>query len=372
MDFATVVPPYVAKPLRLSAFRASMLAPARVGDPSSARALARPYRDVASRLTNWIERGWAIDDTCPAIYLHEYSAGGITIRGLVGVLDVSSRAEGMSERAVWPHEAVHPEQASDLAARMEEMQLNPAPILLVHDGESGVRDVVAETAASRPTWSFEDHGGQHQRIWAIRDEDALARITSGLEGTRCLIADGHHRYAAYLALQSQHPGSPWDAGLVMVVDQSDTPFFLGPIHRSLRGVGLAALESAARELGATITRLPRPAALNALAPDTLVCTDGGAWSSVRPPSTDLGKPLVSWLHEDLLPRLPVTPQVAYHHDVTDTLAAVETRRVGVLLPGADFTQVRDIVAAGDLLPEKATSFQPKPSLGVIMRRVGDA
>ena len=29
----------------------------RVGDPASARALARPYRDVATRLTQWIDRG---------------------------------------------------------------------------------------------------------------------------------------------------------------------------------------------------------------------------------------------------------------------------------------------------------------------------
>ena len=63
MDFATVVPPYVAKPLTLSPFRAVMLAPARVGDPASARALARPYRDVAGRLLDWIGQGWATEDT---------------------------------------------------------------------------------------------------------------------------------------------------------------------------------------------------------------------------------------------------------------------------------------------------------------------
>ena len=54
MDLATVVPPYVAKPLELLPFRAVMLSPTRVGDPASARALARPYRDVAARLTQWI------------------------------------------------------------------------------------------------------------------------------------------------------------------------------------------------------------------------------------------------------------------------------------------------------------------------------
>ena len=115
MDFATVVPPYVAKPLTLSPFKAVMLSPARVGDPASARALARPYRDVADRLTGWIAQGWAREDSSPALYLHEYTVGGLTIRGLVGVLDVSRRAELLADRAVWPHEAIHLEQAGELA-----------------------------------------------------------------------------------------------------------------------------------------------------------------------------------------------------------------------------------------------------------------
>ena len=86
MDLATVVPPYVAKPLELLPFRAVMLSPSRVGDPASARALARPYRDVAERLIQWIDRGDARADRAPALYLHEYTSAGLTVRGLVGAL----------------------------------------------------------------------------------------------------------------------------------------------------------------------------------------------------------------------------------------------------------------------------------------------
>ena len=70
-------------------FRAVMLSPSRVGDPASARALARPYRDVAERLTQWIDRGDARADRAPALYLHEYTAAGLTVRGLVGALRMS-------------------------------------------------------------------------------------------------------------------------------------------------------------------------------------------------------------------------------------------------------------------------------------------
>ncbi len=371
MDFATVVPPYVAKPLTLSPFRAVMLAPARVGDPASARALARPYRDVAGRLLDWIGQGRATQDTSPALYLHEYTVGGLTVRGLVGVLDVSRRAEALADRAVWPHEAIHPEQAGELADRMLQMKLNPAPILLVHHGDQELRELIATVGQADPDWSYLDRAGQRQRIWAIRDPELLEAIADHVAVTRCLLADGHHRYAAYLRLQQEQPGTMWGAGLAMLVDQLDTPLFLGAIHRTLAGTNLGDLVAAARATGAIARELDRLDALAELDRDHLVLTDGTRWISVRPHDLQ-GKALVAWLHETWLPAASGgTSSVAHHHSVEDALASAHAQAPAVLLPSPDFRQVRAMVEAGGLLPEKATSFQPKPSLGALMRPVPD-
>lgn len=369
MDFATVVPPYVAKPLTLLPFRAVMLAPARVGDPASARALARPYRDVATRLTRWIDQGRATSDTEPAIYLHEYTVAGLTVRGLVGALDMSRRADDAAERAVWPHEAIHPEQAGELADRMLQMDLNPAPILLVHHGEPALRALVAEVARTRPTWRYLDRTGQRQRIWAIRDAARLETIAAALARTRCLLADGHHRYAAYLRLQEEHPGTAWDAGLAMIVDQDDTPLFLGAIHRTLTGTTLDELTDAVRSVGAAVTTSERQHALSVLGSTHLVLTDGETWRTVAP--HDLApQTAVAWLHERALPGLPrPIARIQHHHTVDEALAAASATSPAVLLPSPDFAQVQDLIESGGLLPEKATSFQPKPSLGVLMRPV---
>lgn len=372
MDLADVVPPYVAKPLELRPFRAVMLAPGRVGDPASARALARPYRDVSARLGQWIDRGRATADTAPAVYLHEYTAGGLTVRGLVGALGMSQRAETMADRAVWPHEAIHVERAGELADRMFQMDLNPAPILLVHHGDPELRALISEVSRTDPDWRYLDRTGQRQRIWAIRDADALARIGGLLANTRLLLADGHHRYAAYLRLQEDHPGTAWDAGLAMLVDQDDTPLFLGAIHRTLPGTTLEALAEAARSAGADVTVHPRQRALSALDSTHLVLTDGVAWHTVSPVRLDR-EAAVSWLHDHVLPRLPrPVERIEHHHNVDDALAASSTTSPAVLLPSPDFDQVRALVESGGLLPEKATSFQPKPSLGVIMRPMTDA
>jgi uncharacterized protein (DUF1015 family) len=366
MDFAATVvtPPYAAKPLRLAPFCGMTLSPARVGDPASARAFARPYRSVAGRLREWQRRGHVETDDTPALYLHEYTAGGLTVRGLVGALDLSRRATGLEDRAVWPHEGIHPVQVDELADRMLEMAMNPAPILLVHDGPAPVRAFVRRLAASPPDREFTDRAGQQHRLWRVADTGDLDTLGEHLAGSAALIADGHHRYAAYLRLQQEHPGTEWDTGLAMLVDQGDTGLFLGAIHRTLRAVPLGVLLRSARDAGAGIRTLDAGDALGALSPGTLTATDGTDWAAIDVP--DLGSLPVEWLHRELVPTLE-SPQVAFHHSVEEALTMAGPTACAVLLPAPDFAEVVRVVNAGRLLPEKATSFQPKPSLGVLMR-----
>ena len=352
----------------LRPFHGLALSPQRVGDPASARAFARPYRDVADRLRRWEAQGHVVRDREPALYLHEYTVGGLTVRGLVGALDVTRVAPG--ERVVLPHEGVHPDQAADLAARMGEMELNPAPILLVHRGPRPVRDLIGQVTAEPPWQQYVDRADRHNRVWAIRDGSLLASVTEHLAPARPLIADGHHRYAAYLALQQQRPGTAADLGLAMLVDQDDTPLHLGAIHRTISRAGLDDLRAALGDTG-NLTTTTETAALAALGPTSLAVTDGAVWARL-----DLGplseRAAVQVLHDEVLPRLAGRHVVGYHHSVDEALERVTRgHQLAVLMPAPDFDLVDRIVSSHRLLPEKATSFQPKPSLGVLMRSLHD-
>jgi uncharacterized protein (DUF1015 family) len=363
------VPPFVAGPLQLSPFRAVSLAPRRVGDPASARVFARPYRGVVQRLQAWQRRGLAVHDETPAVYLHEYSDSGLTVRGLVGTLDLSHLARDRAEQRIFPHEGVHPPQVKELAARMSTMRLNPAPILLVHRGPAAIREISHKVRTSTPEREYVDHAGQQHRIWAIRDEHQQAEISQALAQARLLVADGHHRYAASVALHSRDPGPVHRDGLAMVIDQDETPLFLGAIHRLLHGTRLDDLTAAAAGAGAHVERLgDQDAALAALAPDALLLTDGASWAVVR---IDLpaGTAMVQQVDATLVAGLPRRPsKIAYAHSLTRALDEAKPGRVtAALLPAVELDLVMDVVRAGGLLPEKATSFQPKPSLGSFIR-----
>ena len=374
MDSSGVVtPPHVAGPFRLLPFRGLRLAPSRVGDPASARAFSRPYRTVGERLARWQSTGQLHHDELPALYLHEYTARGITIRGLVGALDVSRRASAPRERVILPHEGIHLAQADELAERMSQMGLNPAPILLVHRAPVEARDVLTQVRASAPDHEFTDRNQQRHRVWSVRDRDLQRTLHAALAESRALIADGHHRYAAYLRLQhSSPPGGSTDRGLAMLVDQDDTPLFLGAIHRVLAGVDLDSLRIAASTSNATFQETTEIPAVQALSPSTLVATDGERWATVRlPVSRD--RAAVEVLHDQLIPALPKQPRrVGHHHTVEDALSCVSPSiGIAVLLPAPDVDLVLRIATDGRLLPEKATSFQPKPSSGVLIRSLRD-
>ncbi|HYG94683.1 MAG TPA: DUF1015 family protein [Nocardioides sp.] len=370
MDVAALVtPPYVAGPLRLEPFHALMLVPARVGDPSTGRAFARPYKDVGNRLVRWRERGLLRHDEEPALYLHEYTAAGITVRGLVGALDVSRRATRPEDRAVLPHEGIHPAQADDLADRMAEMELNPAPILLVHRGSERSREILDRIALQDPDRQFTDRSEQQHRIWAVREPAVLGELAAELAPSRALIADGHHRYAAYLRLQGRGPGGPCDRGLAMLVDQTSTPLFLGPIHRTLAGTTLDDLRVATESIGMGFEEREQAEAVAALGPDRLAATDGTRWA-VLSLTVPEDRAAVEVLHRQLVPALPHGPSaIGYHHTVDEALRKARPRQggVAVLMPAPSVDLVQRIAEDDRLLPEKATSFQPKPSLGVLIR-----
>ena len=366
-----VVPPAVGRPLRLLPFRGWRLTPGRIGDPATARLFARPYRDVAERLDRWREAGQLLEDHQPAVYVHEYTAAGLTVRGLVGALDISHRATSTDDRTVVPHEGIHPDQVSDLADRMSTWQLNPAPILLVHRGPRSVRELVDRALTNAPLHEYVDRADQRHRVWAIHDPVDLDDLNAGLAGSRALIADGHHRYAAYLRMQQQAPGGANDRGLAMLVDQAVTPLFLGAIHRTLLGTTLDELGRACPPI-ATFAPVAAADAYAALSQDTLVATDGENWATIKlalPPD----RAAVEVLHDELLPALGFTDRrLGFHHSVDEALGRLRTAPgVAILMPAPDFDLVVRVAQAGRLLPEKATSFQPKPSIGVLIRSLRD-
>ncbi|MCL6739171.1 DUF1015 domain-containing protein [Streptomyces neyagawaensis] len=346
---------------------------------------------AAETLRRWLADGVLAADSEPGLYVYEQGDGSILQRGLIGALRLSEPADGV----VLPHEDVIPHVITDRAALMRATSTNMEPLLLTYrgNGSTGATAVVERTVEGPPLLSTTTEDGFSHRLWAVTDPGDLAEIQADLAGHQALIADGHHRWATYLRLRTEHPSpSPWDYGLVLLVDTARYPLRVRAIHRLLHGLpvsdALAALDGHFRVQRLDVTL---PDALSALADaacvgNAFLLAGDGAFHLVDRPDADLLARTIpadrppAWrtldatvLHATLLRHVWRIPEdspahVAYIHDTAATVEKAERDGgTAVLMHPVREEVVRDLARQGVTMPRKSTSFGPKPASGLVLR-----
>ncbi|TCC62348.1 DUF1015 domain-containing protein [Kribbella pittospori] len=316
------------------------------------------YDEPARRLAGWQDAGVVVQDPRPALYVYEQKLGSALLCGLVGSLSLDPE-----RRVVLPHEDVMPHWVDDRLKLMEATDADLEPILLAYADGGAASDAVDAARAGEPWVEAETQNGTAlHRIWRIEDPAVLATISGELSKHEALIADGHHRYAAYLERQKREPGRQGaSVGLAMLVDHSRHPLTLDPIHRVIPGLDLATVSS----------RTPAgwqvlPGRVEGV-PDRIAVTDGSTWVTVRS-TAGQEAPTVSMLHGELLPAWGVVEEdITFHHALADALALAGPHQAAVELTAPRMDQVLRSAAQGAVLPQKATSFGPKPRVGLLFR-----
>jgi uncharacterized protein (DUF1015 family) len=365
------------------------------------------YRDAAISLEQWLAEQILVVDPEPALYVYEQgpdgAAGGDSVadlqRGLIGAIRLVPLEAGI----VLPHEDVSPGPVAGRLALMEATEANLEPIFLLYDGRDApgaAARIVAETAVSEPLIEARTADGTRHRLWAITDRDRLAAIAADLAPRQALIADGHHRYAAYLRLQARRHQAgdgqgPWDYGLAMLVDSASYPPRIGSIHRVIPGLGVSdAVKLAAAAF--TVRPLPRAtgdvgAAMAALAdasdvgPAYVLVGATAAYLVTDPDPAKVQAAMPAgasapWqalpaaiLQQLLIMKLwhrtddDATVQVVHHDADAAVRAAVAAAGTAVLCNPMSPAEVYAVAARGEKVPRKSTSFAPKPRTGLVLR-----
>ena len=148
-ESAVVCPPALAGPVVLHPFRALHLAADRVGSAAGARAFASPHERVPRRLAGWLREGLAVQEDVPAVWVHEYTARGMTVRGVVGALDLSHPAGPGTTRAVLPHERVLPAQVDELERRIDSLSIQTIALRATGSATAGRRRSCWRTGPAR-------------------------------------------------------------------------------------------------------------------------------------------------------------------------------------------------------------------------------
>jgi uncharacterized protein (DUF1015 family) len=401
----------------------------RAADPHNVVRLILPGQDAdaskaaAGLLREWLSAGVLIRDRMAALYIYEQSAANSSWlqRGIIGLVRLGSPESA----GILPHEGVMPGLVAGRRELMAATQANLEPIFLIYDGDQpgaateGATGVMDRIAAERaPLVSVTTEDGVTHRLWRLGDPAEQAAIAADLAGRRALIADGHHRYAAYLDLQAEMRASglgagPWDYGLAFLVDSAAYPPRLGAIHRVLPGLPperaaeLAKSTFTVQDLPADLSlddALHRLAAAGAEGPAFLLAGGPVLRLLSHPDPVQLAASMpagasASWrtldasvMQQLLFGRLwGVTDSerdVLIDHDAADAVRAVSgdatatdvaecpagaapaAGGTAVISNPASFEAVIQIAAHGERVPRKSTSFGPKPRTGLVLRTFG--
>ncbi len=396
------------------------------------------YHHAAVSLQQWQDEGILAADPEPALYVYEQIAvdadsqsrngaarngaadgngahghrtrasgargmlrPGLVQRGLIGAV----RLAGPDAGVVLPHEDVAPEPVAGRLQLMEATQANLEPIFLLYDGGTpdapgAAARVVAQAAAREPLVDALTADGLRHRLWAVTDAEDLAAIAADLAPRQALIADGHHRYAAYLKLQDRRhrdgagPG-PWDYGLALLVDSAAYPPQIGAIHRVIPGLDV---QDAAKLAGAAfqVKPLPQgttdlPAVISALgrassrSPSFVVADAEHAYllTDPDPDQVEAAMPTgqsAAWraLPAAVLQELLISglwgltdsdgSVLVVHHDAQAAVRAAQAAGgTAVLCTPMSPGDVYAVAARGEKVPRKSTSFAPKPRTGLVLR-----
>jgi uncharacterized protein (DUF1015 family) len=382
------------------------------------------YRHAAASLWLWQRDQILVTDPEPAFYVYEQAASdgsGRLQRGLIGAVRLVPPQAGV----VLPHEDVSPGPVAGRLALMEATQANLEPIFLLYDGHAAGGDaqqaqeqppaqespaqgspagatawIIAEVTRREPLIDTHTSDGLRHRLWGVTDQGEQAAIAADLRTRQALIADGHHRYAAYLQLQARRhaagagPG-PWDYGLALLVDSAGYPPQVGAIHRVIpaldvqHAVKLAAPAFAVRALPGAAADLPAAMAVLADAstegPAFVLAGDEAAYLISQPDPQQAAASMppgasrqwsalpASVLQELLITRLwelsdnENTVHVVHHDAQAAVRAARAAGGTAVLCIPMTPAEVYAVAARGEKVPRKSTSFAPKPRTGLVLR-----
>lgn len=378
-------------------------------DPYNIVRLILPQATVSTKRTEqaadtlqlWLDSGVLATDPEPALYVYEQQAGGLLQRGVIGALRLTNAAQGV----VLPHEDVMPQVVAERADLMRATAANLEPLLLTYrgdrgagatgsPGDAGAAAVIERTVRRRPLLATVTEDGIRHRLWSVTAPKEITEIRMDLMCHQALIADGHHRWATCLRLRQERSSpSPWDFGLVLLVDTVRYPLRVRAIHRLLHRLAVPdALAGVADHFRVRRAHGSLDDALRLLAEahaegNAFLLAGDGTFHVLDRPSPDLldrvlpaDRPL-SWrtldatvLHTVLLDQIWQIPDtsehIAYIHDTAATVTKAEREGgTAVLMHPVREDVVRDLARQGITMPRKSTSFGPKPATGLVLRRL---
>lgn len=360
-------------------------------EPGTSEYDPKVYLRAAENFQKFQDKGWLVQDKDEHYYIYAQTMNGKTQYGLV----VAAHTDDYMQGRIKKHELTRRDKEED---RMKHVRINNAniePVFFAYPDNDILDKVISKYAETEPEYDFiaPIDGFRHQ-FWVISDTDDIEAITREFSNIPYLyIADGHHRSAAAALVgaekQKENPKHRGDEeyNYFMAVCFQASQLTILDYNRVVTDLNGLTSEQFIEKLKQNFTvedmgtDIYKPAQLHEFS----LYLDGH-WFRLRANkgSYDDQDP-IGVLDVDISSRL-ILDQILGIKDLRGSkridfvgglrgLGELKRRvdtgemRVALALYPVSMKQIIDIADSGNIMPPKATWFEPKLRSGLVIHKL---
>ena len=366
-----------------------------------------PYKTAGEVLKKWLDSGVLKKDSEDAVYIYEeeFSINGIhaKFKGCI----VRVKIEEFSKGVVLPHEETLSKAKEDRFNLMKATNCNFSQIYSLYmDSEHKIVNRLDKLSDCKPEIELTDGDKVTHRLWIVTDKDEINAICSDFADKKLYIADGHHRYETALNYRNYcRENGIGDGGedyvMMMLVDMEHDGLVVLPTHRLVRDLESFDKEKILNDCKEYFDVSEESDVSNAESKlkelydegkkafafysgdkgyNLLVLKDEKVIEKLLPNKSRAMQGLdVTVLHTLVLEKIfgidaeNMAKQInlTYTRLFDEAIESVDTGKAqcAFILNPTRVTEIRDVAAAGEKMPQKSTYFYPKLITGLVMNKL---
>jgi uncharacterized protein (DUF1015 family) len=375
------------------------------------------YTRAAALLNDWFKMDILHQSQDPTIYIYEmeYAVGSILkkLRGLVCLVRIEDYDSGI----VKPHETTLSGPKTDRLNLLRACKASFSQIFsLFSDPHGKVSGILAKTN-SKPEMEAKNGDGVMHRMWSVTDKKDIEAIVREMMDKPFFIADGHHRYDTALTYRNERRKAaniitgeePYNYVAMYLARLEDPGLTILPAHRALFNLTDFNPKRFEDDLNRYFNieridfdkkseRADRRTVLDTLAHRAdharvfgmrvkgehsyylLTLRNESDMDALLPDKSRAYRRLdVSILHHLVIDKLlgikmethKLGLNIEYIKEADTAVKRVQDGSVDIifLMNPTKVNEVKDVAAAGERMPQKATYFYPKLLTGLVMSKL---
>lgn len=204
------------------------------------------YTRSAQTLAEWMHSGILVPDRQPSLYVYsqDFTAPDgrqLSCRGIICLVKLEEYETGR----VVPHEETLSKAKADRLKLITECDANFSPVYALYtDEDKKISRFISDSTTETAEIVTKTPDGFMQNLWTISDENIIKEICSALEDKTLFIADGHHRYETAVSYRNNmrernpdHTGrEPYNYIMMFLTDMESPGLVALPTHRMVKNV----------------------------------------------------------------------------------------------------------------------------------------